>query len=381
MPLPATTDFAPLDLSVDDRLPTDIELVMGYVGGITPEVCAAALQRGLRAFPHLTGKVEGMRIVPSEDGFALETVDMPEALRIRDLEEIPLAEQSAVFIPEGRADSLFAARLARFPGTDLTVLGMRVSHAAVDGTGLALFIMHGTAALRGVGMPPLFHERRHGFGGDLEGADEPPCGYHESGSAMEDVISDPTLFVIPAENVRRYFEATSLLDARLRLGAWLCGALEPHFSEVALWCDPRGLNGIPSTYTGNLGCYLHFPNHADLTNQLKATATREGFRRIADTHRRIKLAESRGRPLVWEGGALQLNLVPYVVEGTDFGTGLPGYAILLSRNSSGLRISLTPDTSRFLIEACLPDRLGDELLEKCRAAGLEPSPWCLGGKR
>lgn len=30
MPHSATTDFAPLDLSVDDLLPADIELVMGY---------------------------------------------------------------------------------------------------------------------------------------------------------------------------------------------------------------------------------------------------------------------------------------------------------------------------------------------------------------
>lgn len=378
----ATTDFVPLDLSVDDLLPADIELVLGYRGGIAPDICAAALERGLREFPHLTGKLEGMRIMPSEQVFALETVDLPGAQGIRDLEETPLAEQSAVFIPEARADSLFAARLVRFPETNLGVLGMRVSHAAVDGTGLALFIMHATAARRGVVAPLLFHERRHASGKHLEGPDEPPPGYREAGCAMEDVISEPTLFAIPSENARRYFQAASLLDTRLRLSAWLSGALVARFPEVALWCDPRGLDGIPATYTGNLGCYLPFPNRADdLTNQLKATATREGFRRIADTHRRIKLAESRGRPLVWKGGALPLNLVPHAVAGTDFGSGLPGYAVLLSRNSSGLRISLTPDASRFLIEACLPDGLGEVLLEKCRAQGLGPSVWCQGGKR
>jgi hypothetical protein len=51
---------------------------------------------------------------------------------------------------------------------------------------------------------------------------------------------------IAAENVRRHFQTTSLLDARMRLGAWLCGALAERFPEVALWCDPRGLNGIPA---------------------------------------------------------------------------------------------------------------------------------------
>jgi hypothetical protein len=380
----AKTDFEPLDLSVDDLLPADIELVMGYRGQLASEHCAAALKRGLSAFPHLTGKLEEMRIVPSEGEFALETVDLPGAMRFRDLEEMPLASQSAAFIPQGRADSLFAAQWTRFPETDVSVLGMRVSHAAVDGTGLALFINECTAAIRGVGSPPLFHERCHAFGTKLNGEDKAPHGYREAeGWAQVDILahSSPTLFAIPSENVCAYFQATTLLDARLRLAAWLCAALESHFPEVALWCDPRGLNGIPATYTGNLGCYLPFQNLADeLTKQLKATATRAGFQRIADTHRRIKLAESRGHPLTWKGGALQLNLVPHAVAGTDFGIGLPGYAILLSRNSSGLRISLTPDTSRFLIEACLPDDLCDVLLEKCNGARLEPSPWCRGGK-
>lgn len=378
-----TTDFAPLELSVDDLLPADIELVMGYRGGFPPKDCAAALERGLRAFPHLMGKREGMRIVPSEGEFVLETVNLPGAPGFRDLEEMPLAKQSAAFIPAGRADSLFAARLTRFPEKDLTVLGMRVSHAAVDGTGLALFINECTAATRGVGTPPLFHERRHAFGAKFDGEDNAPDGYLELAGAAPENLPDhhPTLFSIPAENVRRQFQATTLLDARLRLGAWLCAAMKSHFPEVALWCDPRGLNGIPATYTGNLGCYLHFRNSADdLTRQLKATATRAGFQRIADTHRRIKLAESRGRPLTWQSAALQLNLVPHAVAGTDFGNGLPEYAILLSRNSSGLRISLAPDASRFLIEACLPDRLGDELLENCIDARLDPSPWCQGGK-
>ncbi len=378
-----TTDFAPLELSVEDLLPTDIELVMGYCGRLWAEDCTAALVRGLNAFPHLTGKLDGMRIVPAEGLLEWEAVEIPGAMPIRDLEKMPLASQSATFIPAGRAGSLFAARLTHFPNADLTVLGMRVSHAAVDGTGLALFINECTAATRGVGTPPLFHERRHAFGTKFDGEDKAPEGYREVAGAASENLPDhhPNLFAIPAENVRRHFQATTLLDARLRLGAWLCAALKSHFPEVALWCDPRGLNGIPATYTGNLGCYLHFRNSPDdLTRQLKATATRAGFQRIADTHRRIKLAESRGRPLTWKSAALQLNLVPHAVAGTDFGNGLPEYAILLSRNSSGLRISLAPDASRFLIEACLPDGLGDELLENCVKARLDPSPWCQGGK-
>lgn len=386
-----TTNFAPLDLSVDDCLPADIELVMGYRGGVTRDVYETALKRGLRAFPHLTGKLEGLRIVPPEGEFGLETVDSSRVMSIRDLEKMPLCHQSTTFIPKGRADSVFSARLTRFTGVDLSVLGMRVSHAAVDGTGLALFIAHCTAALRGVQTPAVFHERRFGFGTNEGVSDEAPLGYRTAGNptAKEDLAGCAlTLFAITAETVRSYFDAASLRDARSKLGGWLCAGIGGHFPEMALWCDPRGLNGIPPTYTGNLGCFLHFPLRGttadELTMQLKATATRTGFQRIADTHRRIKLAESRGRPLVWDGakmGVLQLNLVPHAVAGTDFGGGLPEYAILLSRNSSGLRISVTPDASRFLVEACLPDDLGEMLFEKCHAAGMKPLPWCQGENR
>lgn len=188
MPCSATTDFAPLDLWADDMLPADIELVMGYRGGLAAEGIATALERGLRAFPHLTGELEGMRIVPSESLFALETADLSGAMDIRDLEKMPLATQSAAFIPEGRAGSLFAVRLTRFP--DLSVIGMRVSHAAVDGTGLALFINECTAARRNAATPALFHDRRHGLGTDLDGEDKAPHGYREAdGSIPEDLLA------------------------------------------------------------------------------------------------------------------------------------------------------------------------------------------------
>ncbi len=380
-------DFTPIDLSLDDILPTEIELVMGYRGRLSAMECTAALGRGLRAFPHLMGKLEGMRLAPSGRGFNLESVNSTGAMRIRDMENMPLASQSAAFIPEGRADSLFAARLTYFPDAELSVMGMRVSHVAVDGTGLALFINECTAEKRGVATPPYFHERRHAFGTQSDCDDEIPEGYIEAGGATGDYLlaaSRPSLFTVASENVRSHFQASTLLDARLKLGAWLGDLLAADFPEVALWCDPRGLNGIPATYTGNVGCYLPFANCAESLKQgLKAMATRSGFLRIADTHRRIKLAESRGHPLLWDAEgrrSLQLNLVPHAVAGTDFGVGLPEYAALLSRNSSGLRISLTPDTSRFLVESCLPGGLGDKLLEKSAHAGLAPSPWCRGGK-
>jgi hypothetical protein len=251
--------------------------------------------------------------------------------------------------------------------------------------------MHCTAAMRGVEPPDVFHERRHGFGECLDGAWESPQRYREGFAAADaEAQTTPVVFAMQADTVRRHFNASSILDARLRLGAWLCAmvsARHPVFAEVGLWCDPRGTNGIPASYTGNAGCYLHFPlrdrTADDLTHDLRKMTTRAGFQRIADAYRQIKRAEAEGRPLVWDGPGndiLQLNLVPHAVAGTDFGHGLPAFALLLSRNSSGLRISLTPDASRFLIEACLPDGVGDFLTESCRAAGLQPSIWCRGRK-
>jgi hypothetical protein len=386
-PLPSH-DFAPLSLCVHDRLPTDIQLVLAYRHGISADGCAEALERGLRSFPHLTGKTEGVlpeRIVPSGNGGVLEVVES-QTMDIHDLEALPLEEQAALFMPE-HFGSLFQARLTRMPDSGCSILGLRVSHMAVDGSGLACFIMHCTAAMRGVEAPIVYHERRHGFGECPDGPHETPHRYREGAAAADlEARTVPVVFAMEAETVRRHFNTSSILDARLRLGAWLCAMAakrHPVFAEVALWCDPRGMNGIPASYTGNAGCYLHFPlrdRTADtLAQDLRKMTTRAGFQRIADTYRHIKRAEAAGRPLVWDGPGndiLQLNLVPHAVAGTDFGHGLPVFALLLSRNSSGLRISLTPDASRFLIEACLPDGVGDFLAEACRAASLQPSIWC-----
>jgi len=397
-------DFAPLALAVDDRLPTDIELVLAYRYHVSLNCCADALTCGLRAFPHLTGAVgktdppHGM-IVPSAHGTVLEVVESTGGFAIGDLESLALREHSARLIPhdgESMQGALFRARLTLMPAAGLSILGLRVSHAVVDGTGLAWFLSHCTAHLRGVEPGPVFHERSHGFGKCLDGPDEAPHHYHDAGALSIDgswaddttATTTPVVFAIHVDTVRRRLNASSLLDARLRLGAWLCtetAACHPAFTEVALWCDPRGTNGIPAGYTGNAGCYLHFPLREgmtkELSRQLRNMATRSGFQQIAGTYRRIKRAESLGRPVVWDGpgtGLLQLNLVPHAVAGTDFGKGVPVLGLLLTRNSSGLRISLTTDGSRFLVEACLPAGVGASLVEACRASGLGPSVWCRG---
>jgi hypothetical protein len=329
------------------------------------------------------------QIVPGEDSFSLEVTEQEEVLDFQDLAAFSLERLSHDFVPS-QGEPLFQARLTNFPHAGISVLGMRVSHAAVDGSGLACFINNSTSALRGVEPLPVFHERRYGFGACAEGGMiEEPQGYRAAGSvSMLDDAKDviPTYFVVSVESVRKLFGASSVLAARLSLAAWLSAGVaerDETYKSLALWCDARGTNGIPSTYTGNVGCYLSFPlcgtGAEALTKELKCAATRRGFERIAATYRAIKGAEAAGRPLQWEGkGMLQVNLVPHAVGGTDFGHGVPAFALLLSRNSSGLRISLTPDASRILIECCLPKGMDDALVNQCQRAGLAPSVWCGG---
>ncbi len=400
--------FEPLSLSEDDKLPTDIELVMGYRGIIPIDHCAAAMQRGLPFFPHLSGRMihdaqlQRTFIIPASGELQMEVVESNEVTSIADWESMPLRQQSSAFIPQQRntteAGSLFGIRLTHMHSSGLSVIGMRVSHAAVDGTGLALFIHHCTTPIRGVDGVTLYHKRKYGFGTHLDGPDEIPYGYEMAYGNRASVWTDdvlthsmPVVFVIPVGEVKKHFDVVSILDARLHLGAWLClhlAQLHTQYEELALWCDARGTNGIPATYTGNVGCFLHFPlsqnERQKLTQQLRSVASRGGFQIIADTYRNIKQAEARGHPLQWSGASkniLQLNFVPHAVAVTDFGYGLPSYALLLSRNSSGLRIALSVDASCFLIESCLPDGLGNSLVEACRAAQMNVSMWCHGPSR
>lgn len=403
--LGSAMEFAPLTLSEDDRLPTDMELVMGYDGLLSPDAVAAAMLRGLKSFPHLTGKIIRdpasaiEQIVPTSGTMRLEVVETMGPASIAGWQGMALAEQSKAFIPGALdaavAGSLWQARLTLFPDAGRSVIGLRVSHATVDGSGLAWFIHQCTAEFRGADPCIVFHERIHGFGQKLDGPDDSPHGYREANSRAASVWEDdalaratPRVFTLPVSRIMARFGASSWIDGRLRLSAWLCLAVArmvPQIEEVGLWCDARGTNGIPASYTGNTGCFLHFPlrgtSDHDLARALRNVASRRGYARIADTYRRIKLAESRGHPLVWEGiekNVLQLNLVPHAVAVTDFGKGLPTYALLLSRNSSGLRIALAPDTEHLIIEACLPDAVGQGLVEECRQAGLAPVSWCAG---
>lgn len=394
--------FDPLKLGAVDHLPVDIELVLAWNHCIDPVALESAFLSALRRFPHLTGRLAVdeknpyWSIEPSATGVPMEVLGSGESLATLDLKQMTLMEHRTKFMPATAQNSphkhLLKMRLTLFPGP-MSILGIKVSHAAVDGTGLALFLNHCAAALRKRQPLEVFHERHHIRGNTPQESDPLPHRYRKTDHCLPD--PDPLaripsiIFELDIEATHCSFNAGTMLDARLRLAAWLCieaASMHPPFSEVAVWCDPRGLNGIPPTYTGNSGCYLHFPlrNIGELTSGLRSLATRSGFHLIAETHRRIQQTKAAGNTIVWYGPGkdiLQLNLVPHAAESANFGAGPPVFGLMLSRNSSGLRISVTPDATRFLIEACLPNTLATDLVDACLKAGLNPRIWCQGSDR
>jgi hypothetical protein len=385
--------FPALALSLDDRLETDLELVLGYRHRIDPPVLERAVKAGLGAFPHLTGRLvrdgdDGQWwIVPASDPTDIELVDHGGPAVIADLHGMSVSELALRFLP-ANSSRLFALRWTRCAGGD--VIGLRVSHAAVDGTGLGRFARCCAAGARGQAPPKVNHDRREILTTSGDDTGDTPPGYRDMGRRSADwqwpsdpwAADEPMIFAIPAAAVRRVMDADgSLLDQRLALAGWLCQRLAeiaPQMNEIAVWCDPRGGGLLPRHFTGNAGCYLALPlggqSPLEITAGLKHLAGRRGLLRTTETYRRIKCAEAAGRMVVWDGPRetiLQLNLLPRAVADADFG-GAPDFSMLLSRNSSGLRISITPDGVGFLIEASLAQGWGKALVEEARTSGLDP---------
>jgi hypothetical protein len=392
-------DFSPLRLCEDDRLPADIQLVMGYEGLLSPEAVAASLRRGLEAFPHLTGGMQCECVLPAAGEIGWEVAECDEEDSWESLKQWSLEKQSRLWIPQGLPvglpGSLWQTRLTLMPQAGICVIGMRVSHAVLDGAGLAWFIHQCTAVTREVETGMVVHERPKYVDVNADPSEPPPQGYGASAHITESVwIGDklargqPLIVALRVKELVAAMQATSVLDARLRLAALLCSWVaqcQPQTQEVALWCDARGTNDLPPHYTGNAGCFLHLPlRHEDpqlLTRLLRNVATRGGFARISETFRRLKEAEARGEPYRWQGleqQALQLNLVPHAVKGTDFGIGLPRYAMLLSRNSSGIRIAFTPDAAHLIIELSLSVPTNQFLLANMLSRFPDAEVWCTG---
>jgi Transferase family len=405
-------NFKTLRLCLDDVLPVSIVLLLGYSHRLEPQALRSSLQSALLAFPHLSGRIQvsleplQAELVPGEREVQIEW-NQGNKSSLQDLELLDQETLFAHFAPSAAANArtpiqalqapLLQLRLTWLSNSNACVLGLMVSHMVLDGTGLALFLNHLTAGLQGKNAPAVVHDRWHTYPDPLPKYAALPPQYQEISNlalamALEQdplAASPSTVFFIPVKSVQQVSRTSSLTDARLFLAAHLCqevAAMQPSRSTLALWCNTRGLGHVPRNYTGNAGCYMHYPLAAGQTSEcfqnLKRTITREGFAEIAKTYAYLKAGEASGRAIFWHGPGedlLSLNLVPHVRGAADFGYGGPVYAQLLTRNVSGLRIFSSSDGSRFVVEACLPSMHGARLISSCENLGIAPFQWHLPG--
>jgi hypothetical protein len=400
IPVCPALEFPPVALSADDLLPADIVMLLVYRK--PPDQAAQALAAGLRVFPHLTGRLDGWQpgaglpaIVADPDGrVAMAREASTDALEPGDFQQFSLDEHLVRFAPAARDGGLFAARQVDFPRSGLSALCLRVSHMLVDGTGLGLFLAHATAAKRGVAAPPVVHERSALLNpGTPQGEGRVPEGHVECpltsapGLVRPDVLAagHPYWFAVPMAAVGDAFGGRADPSRiRNRFAGWLCGEIariHPGVRRCAIWCNSRGRGGAPLTFTGNAGCYLHLEiggDDAGIAREIQRIASREGLARARQVHQEILRLRASGREVWWDGphdDLLQLNLLSPPVAVADFGSGRPVFALLLSRNSSGLRIFPTTCGSRFVVEATLPQGMAAALAAACAKRGLAPEVW------
>lgn len=400
--------FQPLPLSVDDLLPVSVVLLLGYNYRIDPKALTKALECTLSFFPHLSARIHlafeplKMSLVPSDRKIQLEWVKNSQG----SLETLESMEQG--FLTEHYAPSaafnaqnmlqifdlpLLQLRISWLSSSNASVLGLMVSHIALDGIGMMYFIKHLSAALQGTNLPIVVHDRKLTFPEILPNQCELPLYYRElvdlplalAKAHSEQKKYQVTIFSITLESLEKIVGKKSLTNARFYFTALLCQALAKIQKKpltIALWCNVRGLGHVPRNYTGNTGCYIYLPleeNKLEKCYQLlKNTITRQGFAKIQQAYNQLKSIEAEGRIIYWNGSEqdiLSVNLVPHLPNALDLGSGSPVYAQILTRNTVGLRIYSSPDGRRFTVEACLLDQLGDKLLQSCVDMGLFVKKW------
>ncbi len=400
--------FSPLRLCLDDVLPVSMVLLLGYKYRIDPVLLQRSLNTALQAFPHLSGRFQlniqplQAELVPSDRAVELEWVQsghLPQfALEFLDQETLfvhfaPTAASTARSLIQAMHAPLLQLRLTWFSESQTCVLGIMVSHLALDGVGLILFLNHLTAAMQGGNVPEVVHDRKYTFPDQMTKNGTIPLHYQEIPNlslAMSQVQDDITIaqaavFSVSIASLKKYLDKSPLTDVRLFLAAHLCqevAAIQESRRTLALWCNTRGLSHVPRSYTGNTGCYIHLPLTPGDSNEcyqlLRSAITRKGFAEIKKIYSQIKSAEADGRYLFWSGPSenlLSLNLVPHVPGVANFGKGAPEYAQLLTRNVSGLRIYSSPDGNKLIVEACLPTSHCERLMSSCEKLGLTIQVW------
>lgn len=359
-------NFKPLSLCLDDVLPVSMVLLMGFNYRINPVELRRALQITLQAFPHLSGRIQvslqpfHAELVPAENDIHIEWIRNGQSLStsIESSESSQVTGSSALqiletldqetlylrFAPSAANVSpaliqalqapLLQLRLTWIPEQNICVLGVMASHIALDGIGLAFFLNHLSSAIFGRNAHEVIHDRHCTFPHTpiLNGLF--PSQYREVPNLLTiaqdqdpHASSHATVFSIMLDDLHHHVGNSSSADSRFFLAAHLCqvaAGLQPGRNTLALWCNSRGLGHVPRHYTGNTGCYVHFPLKSGDANgcyqHLKSTITRKGFAEITDTYARLKSAEAAGRYAFWIGpqdNLLSLNLVPHIRPAVD----------------------------------------------------------------
>jgi len=390
--------FEAVSLSVYDKLPRDIMWVGAFRGMITVEEVAQLLEKGLERFPHLTGVIcqESWKVIPAERDLRLEDAVCEENIDIERLQQLSAELLYERFMPDrdnwSQSGYLFGGRVVRFPQLNQTVIGIRISHCVVDGVGLGLFLKASLFAMVGRDVSPPQHERELLLSDDVLNLNGIPKGYeiataqpHAANSlgSLFDSASGTTLFTLSIDEIKRRWGGDTLVAVRTRLAAWLsaeCKKVNPQLNQLAVWCDVRGIQGVPQDFTGNCGCFLHFPlssSETEMHAHWKHLTRRGGFREVAKVFSQLQAAEKQGRPLQWkdDNSVLQINIVPSSIANVNFGYGKALFGVLLARNSPGIRISTTPDKQYFLIEVELPEFTRNHLVDVAQCEGFTVELW------
>lgn len=398
-----------LSLAQDDLVPSSILLALGYDYDVSSSA-GEALQRGLDAFPHLAGRLIGevepfaMSVHPSDQGVRLE-FQQDRSARLDSLWKMSSTLLVDRFFPVAACeahDQFIRSPLLSIRVTSLCnnacVIGMLVSHMLVDGVGLIQFLKHCLGGLKATAAPVPIHCRSVLTQQLIRDAELPswyndenaePAREHEWELARR---MGQLVFTVREDAVRKQFDWQST-STWIQLTAILCRELSDWggYGEVAFWCDVRGSLAIPPAYSGNVGCYMHTPlvrsddGPEQLAARLRAAIQSDGGHRIAETYSAIKIAEQNGRRVRWTGTqrhVLPINLVPHSPSMLNFGGGGPVLSRILTRNVHGLRITRVPTSAThrdrsFLVEACLPSEVLEQLTDRCRSLGLMTRQLCM----
>jgi len=376
--------FTPLAMSSYDQLPEDIMLIGAFRHLMDLEQLSSVFDAGLEVFPHLTGSIDldKKTIITKESGVNIELANCETIINTQLLEQMSIQQLKENFMPDSKLwyknKSLFGARVVHFPNSEISLLGIRASHCVVDGAGLALYLRSCMLSLSGQDQIPVFHHRNVLHSIQKSSDRSIPDGYqvieNESSNDLKDDCAksyETTIFTLPVAEVITKWQASSLLDARIRLAAWLsaqCSTADPQLSELAVWCDVRGLLGLSPNYTGNCGCFLHYPlsrSTEEMTDLWRSIVKRKGFKKVATVFSQLQAHEAANKPLQWIDAphVLQINIVPHSIAHVDFGYGKALFGMILARNSSGIRISITPDEQYFLLEIELSQNIREHLIK------------------